>query len=61
MHNAYSVGNVLINNKIFAVAGPSQCQDGITDNCTQIENECICSCHSGFVMSSTIPGQCVGG
>ena len=60
MHNAYSVDNVLINNKIFAVAGPSQCQDGITDNCTQIENECIRSCHPGFVMS-TIPGQCVGG
>ena len=49
--------------KIYAVAGPSQCQDGITDNCTQIENECIRvrSCHPGFIMSRTTPGQCVGG
>ena len=44
--------------------GPSQCQDGITNNCTQMclrENgRYDCRCYPGFYLSNTIPGQCEG-
>ena len=49
----------------FQMVGPSQCQDGITNNCTQ---KCTrdngtdyeCACYPGFIMSNTTFGLCEG-
>lgn len=50
--------------KNVIMAGPSHCQDGITNNCTQ---NCTrkngtyeCSCYPGFVINSTAPEECEG-
>ena len=50
--------------KFFHMAGPNQCQDGITNNCTQ---NCTrdngvyeCSCYSGFLMSNITFELCEG-